>query len=474
MAFPTIRWPWADDPENPNPWWDRSGQYSRESAERAVADPGAGMRQVGQDVQDIWTGAQGAGQAAYGAWQGGMAASPVSPQNVVRGARGLMPSGQSAPEQNAPASNPATTPVQTPTGMPSGASDQQGEDYMAALIQQAKDQSRLLAAQAQKAEADAKEAAERIRRANDPNSTESQAARVALQTANANLETAKAQLEQIRNSLPPEAQIRLTDQLARERIALESDIRRRESADARNLQLQDRADDRRFTQSENAANRQFQLDLEDRRDARADRQWGEQRELRILELMMGREDREADRALRREESAAQYGYYRERDARADARAAESLALEREKMAQEYELRMLAHQVAKGELSAKKAIAAMQNKTAMRGVKAEERRNEISGIIGALPYMTGLSEGSIPSGFESGGPMARLTQMAGGSYNPQNYAVHPRSINEIQAGNTYTNPGGPAPAAVPPMVAAATPSPAAPTAADLKKIQERMG
>jgi hypothetical protein len=62
----------------------------------------------------------------------------------------------------------------------------------------------------------------------------------------------------------------------------------------------------------------------------------------------------------------------------------------------------------------------------------------------IPYLTSRKAGDSAPGFEAGGPMEKLVQSGGGSYDPAKYAVNPININMFdlakQAGANWSESG----------------------------------
>lgn len=424
---------WGND-DNPwsNPWGGLMDQANQMDQQATASTQAA--------ASNLWQGAQNAASTAWDWWN------------------------QPKPEPTIPEPSPAATTATPPEAPASRPLTPDQQAFMDAQTSAVAAEAKSKAAEAALAEARIKELEDQIRRRNDPNSIESQTATAQLATAQASLARAQHELGTLQNGLTPEAQIRLTDQLARERSAIEARARATEAALVRESQLQDRAGDR-----------QFQLGLQDRADARTERGhelqlqlWQDQKSLRLYEIMLGQEDKAADRALRAEEM----GLNREM---ANARMGldrERLAFDKDRAAQDFQLRMMAQKVAEGELSAKKAFQKFEQWIQKQRLPSEIARNKSAAYAPFMPYLTNAKKGDIPMGFEAGGSMDRLHQMAGASYNPQNFAINPVSIDDIKSGNVGRTSIPAAPASggggVP------MPSAAMPTPRTVEQIKQALG
>lgn len=430
MALPNIWNPWGGSSEDSNPWW-------RDPTAQQRADEATG--QAADTLGNVWEGARGAASAVGSAvsdwWN-----RPPAPQPTV------------------PEPDPSSITATPPPATAAEPLDPTTRGLLDAQTAQILSDSKAKAAEAALAEARVKEIEDKIARSGDPNSVENRAASIQLQTAQAQLARASAELAQMQNGLSPEQQIRLTDQLARERTEVEARIRATQDALNRQLQLGDRASERQFQLEDRNADRAFQLGLEDRREARDTRKdelqlqlWQDQRSLRLYELMLGQEDKAADRAMRAEQMALE----RELAGQRMGLDRERLGFEQERAAQDFQLRMMAQKVAEGELSAKKAFQKFQQWIEKQRLPSEIARNKSAAYAPFMPYLTSAKRGDIPLGFEAGGPMSRLVEMGGGAYSPQTYAINPVSIADVQSGNAGTP--APAPQAPAPLPSAAMPN-----------------
>jgi hypothetical protein len=382
---------------------------------------------------------------------------------------------------NTPSPEPPPVPEPGPsatTAAPAAASpdalDPTTQGLLDARTQQILNESKQKAAEAQLAEARVKELEANIARRNDPNSIESQTAATQLEAAKAALAKSQFEMQQAQSALTPEQQIRLTDQLQRGRAQMEAQVA------ATQAQL-----NRDFQASQAQATRDFQIGQADREDARADRKdqlqlqlWQDQKQLRLYEIMLGQEDKAADRAMRQSE----LDYQRGLDSQKMGLETQRLDLDKQRAAQDFQLRMMAQKVAEGELSAKKAFNKFQQWIEKQRLPSEVARNKSAAYAPFLPYLTNAKEGDIPVGFQNGGPMSRLVEMGGGSYDQGQYAIHPTSIADIQ--NGVTRPSAPpAPAPAPSAQGNAvrgssapmpTPSAAMPNSEVAKQIQQAIG
>lgn len=97
------------------------------------------------------------------------------------------------------------------------------------------------------------------------------------------------------------------------------------------------------------------------------------------------------------------------------------------------LGMLSNQIAAGELSVNKASKMFDAYVQRARLPSEITRNMAAAMEPFLPYATSMKAGDIPVGFGANGPVQSLFQMAGASYNPTDYAVHPVPLDLKQLG-----------------------------------------
>lgn len=453
------------DPQNPNPWWNPSGWHL----------PGFPALNRGGSPDNADAGAPtvsrpGASSSAPGG--GRMNSGFQMPQIGLPSFSNPFSGPPQPPQISAPFQDSQTAPAayHGETIAPPGSGGAgEGQDYLDAATASAKAEARQKAAEAAYNEQRAQQLQQQLARSADPNSVENQTAQAQLATAQAQAAKSQQELAQIKNSLTPEQQIRLTDSLARDRDRLNAEVQQRQR-DAEALQRQQEQErQNQYQAGRDERQNQYAQQLEQQRNNNAIQLWNAQKELRLTELTMGQQDKAADRAMRQQELDYQHG----RDAASDSLARDRLAFDKDRAAQDYQLRLLSQKVAEGELSAKKAFDQFQMKIQKERLPSEIARNKSEAYAPFLPYLTDMKDGDIPMGFESGGPMQRLVEMGGGHYDPGTYAVHPVSIKDIQGGNLPTRA---APSAPPSAGAASVPMPhgTTPSAEVINRIKQRLG
>jgi hypothetical protein len=309
------------------------------------------------------------------------------------------------------------------TAQSAGLPDPFGENYGQPSAEDAA-RAGLLSVQKANAELQRDKLAEEIRQANSP---EAKAALdLQLKVASANLRKLDLEYEKALKEMSPEAQIRLTDELATKRERLKAELEEAQST---------RDYDRIIHREELAATR-----LAAREDARDTRTFAHEnaRDTRNIAAQSARDDKQFGRDLQRDQMSLGV-------------SVRGQELERLKAQDDFVMNVFQSQVKSGELSLAKAAKQFEAYVTKARLPSEIMANVGRAVEPLLPYMSPYKKGDIPMGFETGGSrdiIGRLGGNAPGSYNPSTYAANPVQVDPFklakQAGADFSQTSVPDP------------------------------